>query len=165
MAVFQVNLIGLSQVTLSMLSLVKKARGRIVNVSSILGRLFFLRILQLLQVWSWSVFRYTNVTNATTIKSKVPNISLLQTLNFVLSQSTCFVTPYIFSVVVWYRISLCNPVWPGSHYMGLVSLKLRPFSHLGFLHADITDMSHLKPFVVVLNQGQVALTGLCLAFM
>ncbi|XP_076776671.1 17-beta-hydroxysteroid dehydrogenase type 6 [Arvicanthis niloticus] len=38
MSIFQVNLIGLTQVTLSMLFLVKKARGRIVNVSSVLGR-------------------------------------------------------------------------------------------------------------------------------
>ncbi|XP_021061273.1 17-beta-hydroxysteroid dehydrogenase type 6 [Mus pahari] len=38
MPVLQVNLIGLTQVTMSMLSLVKKARGRIVNVSSALGR-------------------------------------------------------------------------------------------------------------------------------
>lgn len=48
MFVFQVNLIGLAQVTLSMLFLVKKAQGRIVIVSSVLGRvafLFFLRIL------------------------------------------------------------------------------------------------------------------------
>ncbi|MEJ1277312.1 17-beta-hydroxysteroid dehydrogenase type 6 isoform X1 [Cricetulus griseus] len=41
MAVFQVNFIGLAQVTLSMLPLVKKARGRIVNISSVLGRLAF----------------------------------------------------------------------------------------------------------------------------
>ncbi|CAH6778553.1 17-beta-hydroxysteroid dehydrogenase type 6 [Phodopus roborovskii] len=41
MAVFQVNLIGLAHMTLSMLSLVKKAQGRIVNVSSALGRLAF----------------------------------------------------------------------------------------------------------------------------
>uniref|UniRef100_A0A8C3VXZ9 Hydroxysteroid 17-beta dehydrogenase 6 n=1 Tax=Catagonus wagneri TaxID=51154 RepID=A0A8C3VXZ9_9CETA len=38
---FKVNLIGVIEVTLSMLSLVKKARGRIVNVSSILGRIAF----------------------------------------------------------------------------------------------------------------------------
>ena len=38
MPIFQVNLIGLTQVTISMLFLVKKARGRIVNVSSALGR-------------------------------------------------------------------------------------------------------------------------------
>ncbi|XP_028642544.1 17-beta-hydroxysteroid dehydrogenase type 6 [Grammomys surdaster] len=37
-SIFQVNLIGLTQVTLSMLFLVKKARGRIVNISSVLGR-------------------------------------------------------------------------------------------------------------------------------
>ncbi|XP_074082444.1 17-beta-hydroxysteroid dehydrogenase type 6-like isoform X2 [Macrotis lagotis] len=37
-----VNLIGLIEVTLSMLPMVKQARGRIVNVSSILGRLAFL---------------------------------------------------------------------------------------------------------------------------
>ncbi|KAM6154229.1 17-beta-hydroxysteroid dehydrogenase type 6-like [Erethizon dorsatum] len=36
--VLKVNLIGLAQVTLSMLPLVRRARGRIVNVSSILGR-------------------------------------------------------------------------------------------------------------------------------
>ncbi|KAL6075774.1 hypothetical protein STEG23_026512, partial [Scotinomys teguina] len=41
MATFQVNLFGLIQVTLSMLPLVKKARGRIVNVSSVLGRFAF----------------------------------------------------------------------------------------------------------------------------
>lgn len=41
MSVFQVNLIGLAQVTLSMLFLVKKAQGRIVNVSSVLGRVAF----------------------------------------------------------------------------------------------------------------------------
>ncbi|XP_076967204.1 17-beta-hydroxysteroid dehydrogenase type 6-like [Tamandua tetradactyla] len=37
--VFNVNLIGLIAVTLSMLPLVRKAQGRIVNVSSILGRI------------------------------------------------------------------------------------------------------------------------------
>ncbi|XP_012368336.1 17-beta-hydroxysteroid dehydrogenase type 6 [Octodon degus] len=36
--VFKVNLFGLAEVTLSMLPLVRRARGRIVNVSSILGR-------------------------------------------------------------------------------------------------------------------------------
>ncbi|XP_005371276.1 17-beta-hydroxysteroid dehydrogenase type 6 [Microtus ochrogaster] len=41
MSVFQVNLVGLAQVTLSMLFLVKKAQGRIVNVSSVLGRVAF----------------------------------------------------------------------------------------------------------------------------
>ncbi|OBS68110.1 hypothetical protein A6R68_03348, partial [Neotoma lepida] len=41
MAAFQVNLFGMVQVTLSMLPLVKKARGRIVNVSSALGRISF----------------------------------------------------------------------------------------------------------------------------
>ncbi|XP_061470866.1 17-beta-hydroxysteroid dehydrogenase type 6-like [Rhineura floridana] len=40
--VLNVNLIGLIDVTLHMLPLVKKARGRIVNVASILGRLSFL---------------------------------------------------------------------------------------------------------------------------
>ncbi|XP_039079033.1 17-beta-hydroxysteroid dehydrogenase type 6 [Hyaena hyaena] len=39
--VFKVNLIGLIEVTLSMLPLVRKAQGRIVNVSSILGRVAF----------------------------------------------------------------------------------------------------------------------------
>ena len=37
----KVNLIGVTEVTLSMLPLVKKAQGRIVNVSSILGRVAF----------------------------------------------------------------------------------------------------------------------------
>ncbi|KAL2776211.1 17-beta-hydroxysteroid dehydrogenase type 6 precursor [Daubentonia madagascariensis] len=37
--ILKVNLIGLIQVTLSMLPLVRRARGRIVNVSSILGRI------------------------------------------------------------------------------------------------------------------------------
>ncbi|XP_041910179.1 LOW QUALITY PROTEIN: 17-beta-hydroxysteroid dehydrogenase type 6-like [Arvicola amphibius] len=41
MSVFQVNLVGLAQVTLSMLFLVKKAQGRTVNVSSVLGRVAF----------------------------------------------------------------------------------------------------------------------------
>nr|XP_031318218.1 17-beta-hydroxysteroid dehydrogenase type 6-like isoform X2 [Camelus dromedarius] len=41
MSTLQVNLIGLIEVTLSMLPLVKRAQGRIVNVSSILGRLAF----------------------------------------------------------------------------------------------------------------------------
>ncbi|XP_059101610.1 17-beta-hydroxysteroid dehydrogenase type 6-like isoform X1 [Peromyscus eremicus] len=41
MDTFQVNLFGLIQVTLSMLPLVRKARGRIVNVSSVLGRIAF----------------------------------------------------------------------------------------------------------------------------
>ncbi|KAL1775251.1 17-beta-hydroxysteroid dehydrogenase type 6 [Sigmodon hispidus] len=41
MVAFQVNLIGMAQVTLNMLPLVKKARGRIVNMSSALGRLAF----------------------------------------------------------------------------------------------------------------------------
>uniref|UniRef100_A0A8C8VHE7 Uncharacterized protein n=1 Tax=Pelusios castaneus TaxID=367368 RepID=A0A8C8VHE7_9SAUR len=39
--VLDVNLIGLIEVTLSVLPLVKRARGRVVNVSSILGRLVF----------------------------------------------------------------------------------------------------------------------------
>ncbi|XP_066470741.1 17-beta-hydroxysteroid dehydrogenase type 6-like [Tiliqua scincoides] len=39
--VLNVNLIGLIDVTLHMLPLVKKARGRVVNVASILGRLAF----------------------------------------------------------------------------------------------------------------------------
>ncbi|XP_053227842.1 17-beta-hydroxysteroid dehydrogenase type 6-like [Podarcis raffonei] len=39
--VLNVNLVGLIDVTLHMLPLVKKARGRVVNVSSILGRLAF----------------------------------------------------------------------------------------------------------------------------
>ena len=37
----RVNLIGLIEVTLSMLPLVRRAQGRIVNVSSILGRIAF----------------------------------------------------------------------------------------------------------------------------
>ncbi|XP_074082439.1 retinol dehydrogenase 16 [Macrotis lagotis] len=37
--VIDVNLIGMIEVTLSLLSLVRKARGRIVNVSSVMGRL------------------------------------------------------------------------------------------------------------------------------
>ncbi|XP_052609750.1 17-beta-hydroxysteroid dehydrogenase type 6-like [Peromyscus californicus insignis] len=41
MGAFRVNLFGLIQVTLSMLPLVRKARGRIVNVSSVLGRIAF----------------------------------------------------------------------------------------------------------------------------
>ncbi|XP_038234803.1 17-beta-hydroxysteroid dehydrogenase type 6 [Dermochelys coriacea] len=39
--VLDVNLIGLIEVTLSVLPLVKRARGRVVNVASILGRLAF----------------------------------------------------------------------------------------------------------------------------
>ncbi|XP_076967209.1 retinol dehydrogenase 16 isoform X1 [Tamandua tetradactyla] len=39
--VLDVNLLGLIEVTLSLLSLVRKARGRVVNVSSIMGRLSF----------------------------------------------------------------------------------------------------------------------------
>ncbi|XP_003476010.1 17-beta-hydroxysteroid dehydrogenase type 6-like [Cavia porcellus] len=42
MKVLKVNLIGLMEVTLSMLPLVRKARGRIVNVSSSLGRVAFI---------------------------------------------------------------------------------------------------------------------------
>ncbi|XP_026356018.1 17-beta-hydroxysteroid dehydrogenase type 6 isoform X3 [Ursus arctos] len=41
MDVFKVNLTGLIELTLSMLPLVRRARGRIVNVSSILGRIAF----------------------------------------------------------------------------------------------------------------------------
>ena len=36
--VLDVNLLGVIDVTLSLLSLVRKARGRVVNVSSVLGR-------------------------------------------------------------------------------------------------------------------------------
>ncbi|XP_076410188.1 retinol dehydrogenase 16-like isoform X2 [Peromyscus maniculatus bairdii] len=39
--VLDVNLLGMIEVTLSMLPLVRKARGRVVNVSSILGRVSF----------------------------------------------------------------------------------------------------------------------------
>ncbi|XP_007535039.1 17-beta-hydroxysteroid dehydrogenase type 6 [Erinaceus europaeus] len=39
--ILKVNLVGLVEVTLSMLPLVRRARGRIVNVSSILGRIAF----------------------------------------------------------------------------------------------------------------------------
>lgn len=39
MKILDVNLLGLLEVTLSLLSLVRKARGRVVNVSSIMGRL------------------------------------------------------------------------------------------------------------------------------
>ncbi|XP_044535647.1 retinol dehydrogenase 16 [Gracilinanus agilis] len=39
--VINVNLIGLVEVTLSLLSSVRKARGRIINVSSVMGRLSF----------------------------------------------------------------------------------------------------------------------------
>ncbi|XP_075810315.1 retinol dehydrogenase 16-like [Microtus pennsylvanicus] len=39
--ILNVNLLGLIEVTLSMLSLVRKARGRVVNVSSIMGRVSF----------------------------------------------------------------------------------------------------------------------------
>lgn len=39
--VLDVNLVGLIDVTLHMLPLVKKAKGRVVNVASILGRLAF----------------------------------------------------------------------------------------------------------------------------
>lgn len=38
MKVLDVNLLGVIDVTLSLLPLVRKARGRVVNVSSILGR-------------------------------------------------------------------------------------------------------------------------------
>uniref|UniRef100_A0A669QE61 Retinol dehydrogenase 16 n=1 Tax=Phasianus colchicus TaxID=9054 RepID=A0A669QE61_PHACC len=38
-AVLNVNLVGLIEVTLSLLPLVKRARGRVVNVASIMGRL------------------------------------------------------------------------------------------------------------------------------
>ncbi|XP_030678953.1 17-beta-hydroxysteroid dehydrogenase type 6 [Nomascus leucogenys] len=41
MNMLKVNLVGVIQVTLSMLPLVRRARGRIVNVSSILGRVAF----------------------------------------------------------------------------------------------------------------------------
>lgn len=39
MKILDVNLLGLLEVTLSLLSLVRKARGRVVNVSSVMGRL------------------------------------------------------------------------------------------------------------------------------
>ena len=39
--ILNVNLLGVIEVTLSMLPLVRKARGRVVNVSSILGRVSF----------------------------------------------------------------------------------------------------------------------------
>ncbi|XP_076410176.1 retinol dehydrogenase 16-like [Peromyscus maniculatus bairdii] len=39
--VLDVNLLGMIEVTLSMLSLVRKARGRVVNVSSVMGRVSF----------------------------------------------------------------------------------------------------------------------------
>ncbi|XP_032730405.1 retinol dehydrogenase 16 [Lontra canadensis] len=42
MKILDVNLLGLLEVTLSLLSLVRKARGRVVNVSSIMGRLSIL---------------------------------------------------------------------------------------------------------------------------
>ncbi|XP_006513093.1 retinol dehydrogenase 16 isoform X1 [Mus musculus] len=39
--VLDVNLLGMIEVTLSMLPLVRKARGRVVNVSSVMGRMSF----------------------------------------------------------------------------------------------------------------------------
>lgn len=39
MKVISVNLLGVVDVTLQMLSLVKRARGRVVNVASVMGRL------------------------------------------------------------------------------------------------------------------------------
>ena len=39
--ILDVNLLGVIEVTLSMLPLVRKARGRVVNVSSIMGRVSF----------------------------------------------------------------------------------------------------------------------------
>ena len=42
MKILDVNLLGLLEVTLSLLSLVRKARGRVVNVSSVMGRLSIL---------------------------------------------------------------------------------------------------------------------------
>ena len=40
-SVLDVNLLGMIEVTLSMLPLVRKARGRVVNVSSVMGRMSF----------------------------------------------------------------------------------------------------------------------------
>ncbi|XP_008070759.1 17-beta-hydroxysteroid dehydrogenase type 6 [Carlito syrichta] len=42
LTIFRVNLIGLIEVTMSLLPLVRRAQGRIVNVSSILGRIAFI---------------------------------------------------------------------------------------------------------------------------
>lgn len=42
MKILDVNLLGLLEVTLSLLSLVRKARGRVVNVSSVVGRVSLL---------------------------------------------------------------------------------------------------------------------------
>lgn len=38
MKILNVNLLGVIEVTLSLLPLVRKARGRVVNVASVLGR-------------------------------------------------------------------------------------------------------------------------------
>ena len=40
-SVLDVNLLGMIEVTLTMLPLVRKARGRVVNVSSVMGRMSF----------------------------------------------------------------------------------------------------------------------------
>ena len=40
-SILDVNLLGMIEVTLSMLPLVRKARGRVVNVSSVMGRMSF----------------------------------------------------------------------------------------------------------------------------
>lgn len=42
MKILDVNLLGVIDVTLSVLPLVRKARGRVVNVSSIMGRVALL---------------------------------------------------------------------------------------------------------------------------
>uniref|UniRef100_A0A673TQ91 Uncharacterized protein n=1 Tax=Suricata suricatta TaxID=37032 RepID=A0A673TQ91_SURSU len=42
MKILDVNLLGLIEVTLSLLPLVRKARGRVVNISSIMGQLSIL---------------------------------------------------------------------------------------------------------------------------
>lgn len=98
MSIFQVNLIGLAQVTLSMLFLVKKARGRIVNVSSVLGRValfggFYSCSKYGVEAFS-DVLRYLRYLGLAPLP-----IPPLQTLSSVLHAAPRFLAPHIFSVI------------------------------------------------------------------
>lgn len=55
--------------------------------------------------------------------------------------SSCFILPY-FVLLVWDRVLLYSPGWPGARYVDQASLKLGRSSFLCLLNPGITGMHH-----------------------